>query len=432
MPNSASRSLAVHALLYTRFQDVEGYVIAAADPADAIGDQQFKDIGAHFLPGKDLCHRVISLTVGPHRVMGFPVRIEAPRYSRSAFVFCICFVVDSSVAQASLPTYRRLAELLAGSFAALERDPDLRLLSDHRGRMQSILFEVRAQLNDGRSNHVFVRLSGSQAIHFSKRQLTPIPYPMDKPNEFILSGIRLYDIPVPLIDTVALCAECPEVDLGLAAVLKAVNGQLSVADLCSKIPFLSPSAISDSLHLLASAGTLLLTSPIDEFSKFRLTENTRNFFSRHSDRAAAAEFAGPGVNAEDVVRVLAKITSPEIWNLQLISNSFFPPSFSSTSIAAPEQVYRLVLFALFKDVIRQLRLFPFASQEAVAAAEAELDYRREIGEDQITEMAPVVGALRACDGQTGVDEILYSRGISRRTFFNFIRDNAGIVTEVWA
>ena len=89
---ASNASLNIQALLYTRFEDIEGYVIAAADPPEALGNHQFKEIGYHFLPDKDVCGRVITLFLDNYRIIGVPVYIEGPQYSRKAFVFCICII----------------------------------------------------------------------------------------------------------------------------------------------------------------------------------------------------------------------------------------------------------------------------------------------------------------------------------------------------
>ncbi|KAF4670048.1 hypothetical protein FOL47_002279 [Perkinsus chesapeaki] len=113
-----------------------------------------KECGYHFLPDRDCCWRVVCVSLSEGlAMMGVPVYLEDSKYERSSLVFCVAFIVpDTNSDTDETPpweVYREIAQQLAISFARMELDPSLRLLSDesHRPTVKYILESVREQLN---------------------------------------------------------------------------------------------------------------------------------------------------------------------------------------------------------------------------------------------------------------------------------------------
>ena len=381
---ASNASLSIQALLYTRFEDKEGYVVATADPPDALGEQQFKEIGYHFLPDKDVCGRVITLFLDNYRVVGVPVYIEGSQYSRKAFIFCICFVIDSLVVQADMGLYRRLAEQLANAFSALERDQELRFLSDdkHLPKVNETLVELRRQLNDPRSTHVFVSIADSHSICFK-----PLGRPPIKKN---VPEVKPYHVPYLLIDPATISAEVSaEVDALAISVLSFIDGASCVQDIFGKFPFTSPSAVSIALRLLAGLGSIFLLPPVDEFSRFCLTPEAATFFAGGlSDRAEASDFCG--VSAHEVARSLAKLKGQ---------------TFSAFSAQVAGKPRKLIIFGLIKNLVRAKNMRPYCVS----------------GGSEI---------LSACTGHVSADEICLMLGISRSHFFNHVNGYPA-VSQIW-
>jgi len=374
---ASNASLSILAILFTRFEDIEGYVVAAADPPEALGEHQFKDIGYHFLPDKEVCGRVITLFLDNYRIIGVPVCLEGSQYSRKALTFCICFVIDSMVVQADMGLYKRLAEQLANSFSTLEKDQELRLLSDdrHLPKVAATLVELRKQLNDPRRSHVFVSIADSHSICFK-----PFGVPKLKQR---LAEIKPYFVPYLLVDPNSVPAE--EIDALAVSVLSLVDGAVSVGDICSKLPSTPAKVVMSVLRLLAGLGCVALLPPVDEFSRFCLTPAASNFFVGLSDRAEASEFCG--LAAHEVSRSLAKLRGQPF------------SEFSENANAK-----KIIIFGLIKNIVRAQQLFAFSGA----------------GEEEIS---------RSCDGRTAADDLCAQLGISRAEFFNFV--NSRKICQIW-
>ena len=152
-PTPAPVTELVKAVMYTRFEDVEGYVVTASEPRGVMGDQ-FKEIGYQFLPDKCLCWRLISLALGEYRMIGVPVHIEDSRYPRRAFVFCFCLLVEDNPAAIQLG--KVAAQEFAEIFYMLEIDPNVHLLSDDSklGIVETFLNKLKYELNDEKQTSI--------------------------------------------------------------------------------------------------------------------------------------------------------------------------------------------------------------------------------------------------------------------------------------
>ena len=380
--------LGIQALLYTRFEDVEGYVIASADPPEAIGEKQFKDIGGHFLPDKDLCGRVISLNLGAHRMMGVPVRLEGSQYSRSAFVFCVCFVVEVDSVIAKPHVYRALANQLATAFASLEEEADLRLLSEdkHGELVRSALAEIRFQLNDTSFSHVFVKLTESHAVCFSPSSGCE-PLPLQDPAMFM--------IPTPLVDRERLLGGEAMVD----SVIAACDGVRNLSEICA---FFEESVgthpifpsdrtlVLDVLKELAAFEILAFLPPVDEHSRFRLSLEAPAFFAGLDQRSEAAAFCG--VSVREVLRSLVRLGE----------------------LTDSVDLHRLAIFGLVRGLIKELVLYPLLT---VPISDPPSNSMR--------------GLLDECDGKTSIHTLCLRWGVNRRDFFDLSQRYSGHIKELW-
>ncbi|RLV94116.1 Nitrogen permease regulator 2 [Spathaspora sp. JA1] len=70
----------------------QGQVEDEEYPEEDIGLFNFDTVKNYVIPKPQLCNRLISFKINKYKVIGYPVNMENPRYSRNSFSFNFCFV----------------------------------------------------------------------------------------------------------------------------------------------------------------------------------------------------------------------------------------------------------------------------------------------------------------------------------------------------
>lgn len=389
----------IRAIMYTQFEDVEGYVVATSDPPNVMTDQ-FKDIGYHFLPDRDLCWRLISLNIGGHKIVGVPVHIDDSKYARRAFVFCFCLVVDSTGAE-----YAKLAaQHLAQTFFSLELQSSYLSSGANTESLSVILKSLRDRMNKEKFDFVNITITEEEKLQFAR------PSANKWAHTHALT-IRPWYVPVS-ISQPSNIENVPSVDA--VDVLTACTGDKSVAELSQELE-LELTEITEILTLLHRYKLVcLMNQPIDKFSRVRLTETFHTFFDDLTNRNTAlmysmasglpsgrtsvsssgnssprslSQTAGiptePSINISDqLVRMYCRLDGhvEDLGEFSAANSSF--PNIS---------VRLMVIFGLIKGFLRTKVMYPYFAEHAVS-------------------MLPV---LRSCDGSLSWDEIGFKHGLSR-------------------
>ena len=267
----------VKAVMYTRFEDVEGYVVSASEPRGVMGDQ-FKEIGYQFLPDKCICWRLISLALGEYRMIGVPVHIEDSRYPRRAFVFCFCLLVVDNPAAVQLG--KVAAQELAEIFYMLETDPQIHLLSDDSklGIVETFLQHFKRDINDEKLCNVSIEILGNYFLQFRKPVVAGIPVA----DHHLI--IEPWHTPASLVEVSVLTDEEKLENSLLFDVLNACNGWNSVAEISNsgQYDFLE---LCDVLRKLKHRGMVaLIDQPVDHYTRVRLTPKFHSFFDDLNNR----------------------------------------------------------------------------------------------------------------------------------------------------
>jgi hypothetical protein len=378
----------VKAVMFTRFEDVEGYVVAASDPPNVMPDQ-FKEIGYQFLPDKGICWRLISLAVGEFRITGVPVHIDDAKYARRAFVFCFCLIVDNRATELG----KIAAQYLAEAFFKLETSSSFLSDETHHDNIRQFLVTLRQQLNSDQVYGINLHIAEDVMLQFSKPLVKPIRSQMDN------FTVKPWHVPIAQVFPIqtSLCY-----DLGL--VLSACTGDESVSDISSKLR-IDFGELVLALNLLVKRElVVIMDQPIDKYSRVRLTKNFHTFFDDLTNRQTAVAFAiapssqsnpsstsstpptqsvdPSGVNLGDqLVRMYCRLDG----NIEDLGE--FTATQGSTGISTR----LMVMFGILKKFIRMKTMFP-------------------VFNDYETSMIPV---LRSCDGSRSWDEIGFKHGLTR-------------------
>ncbi|CCE83764.1 Piso0_004351 [Millerozyma farinosa CBS 7064] len=127
------------ALFYAVFHPTEGTKVLYQVPEGSIGTAgkksdsdlfDFDTIKNYIIPKAKLCNRLISIKVGKYKVLGYPVNLENPKYSRNSFNFNFCFVFSYN---SDTTPYESAIERMGKMFQVLEEQSFILSSSDKSG-----------------------------------------------------------------------------------------------------------------------------------------------------------------------------------------------------------------------------------------------------------------------------------------------------------
>ncbi|KAF8577354.1 NPR2-domain-containing protein [Ramaria rubella] len=166
----------------------------------------FSDISRFVIPTQDMCGRLVICSTQKHRVIGFPVCLEAQKYKRVHFRYNLCFVFERT---ADLSCYEPVVRKIARVLMACEEESSF--LSDSKTAIQihSILEQIYEDLNSYHETSISID-------QFNSVELKLFPFYPNPPD--------VYDWTVPLsLINIQKRVE-PNWDLTMAKVCKHIDG----------------------------------------------------------------------------------------------------------------------------------------------------------------------------------------------------------------
>jgi Nitrogen permease regulator 2 len=378
----------VQALLYTQFEDTEGYTVVASDPSSCCKDSQFKDIGYHFLPDRSFASRTISLCLDSIQLLGVPVYIDGKHYLRNTFVFCVILVIRRH--QHVSQRYSKLAQLVAKSFRSLEAES--RFLSSSAAsklEVMRILKDLRAQIN--RQQNVFVSVTQHQAIVFKiQPERFALPYAEEIPDNHLV-----------YVTSYASAKSRKQLNLDefLTSILVLVHGMKSFKELLELIMEkysneLSRTRAVEIYKYLSFVGVIGHFEGFDDYSRFFLTTKGLTFFSGISERDDASEYCG--LTPVEVFRFLKDIDKDILSDLLIKTNKWG---------IGKRKIEKLIWFALSRGIVRtrEARLLVHSSS---------------FGDPDW---------YRLCDGFTSLAQIIHKTGVTKEKIFKTSSEKLSVI-----
>ena len=384
------------AVMYTQFEDVEGYVVAASDPVNVMTDQ-FKEIGYHFLPDRGVCWRLITLALGEYKIIGVPVHIEDSKYARRAFVFCFCLIVQNTASAVKLA--KVAAQQLAELFHSLEEETSFLSEEANRAMLPEFLQELRQSLNEPQTENVNLGL----AVNLKDRWLQ-----FSKPRCGITEevvDIHPWHVPISLVDPSQEQHE-GSFSSDLVDLLQACDGDKSVSELTHEL-HVDISELTAVLQSVHSRGLVcVLDQPVDKFTRVRLTNKFHTFFDDLGNRQEAVSYVlttthtGRNSHTSSSSSTPVATTSEPVGNVgdlrvrmfcRLDGNVEDLGEFSAHHDTSNISVRHMIIFGLIKKFLRCKTMFPVFPDFAIT-------------------MIPV---LRSCDGSRCWDAVGMKHGLNR-------------------
>ncbi|XP_074645131.1 GATOR1 complex protein NPRL2-like [Tubulanus polymorphus] len=135
----------IKCILFSEFHPVAGPKIAYQVPEDYISKEQFDAVHVYIITKPELKDRIITINALGHKIIGFPVCIDNPKYARNALIFNLCFVLD---ANAKTVCYESLVKKLGGYLTALEMETGFLSNEKSKETLPGILKQVKTELNE--------------------------------------------------------------------------------------------------------------------------------------------------------------------------------------------------------------------------------------------------------------------------------------------
>lgn len=153
----------VRCIFLSEFHMTAGPKIVCQVPDNYISKDTFESVSVYIIPKNQLQRSMLTVTVLGFKIIGFPVRIEGPKYTRNAYYFNLCFVFD---AWARTVQYESVVRKLSDYLVAMEVESSfLYQPQDMNGenvRLTRMLLQVMQDLN---SHKMCTLTEGTMTTH---------------------------------------------------------------------------------------------------------------------------------------------------------------------------------------------------------------------------------------------------------------------------
>ncbi|GJJ06083.1 hypothetical protein Clacol_000272 [Clathrus columnatus] len=166
----------------------------------------FSDVSRFVIPAQDMCGRLVICSTQRHRVIGFPICLEADKYERVHFRYNLCFVFDRD---ADLSCYEPIVRKIARVLMACEEESSF--LSDQKNlpHINSILEQLYEDLNSYHETSIIID-------KFNSFELKLFPFYSNPP--------PVYDWTVPLALINIVKRMKPNWDITMTRICKYIDG----------------------------------------------------------------------------------------------------------------------------------------------------------------------------------------------------------------
>lgn len=419
----------IRCIFLGEFHPVAGPKISCQFPEDYISKEVFDSISAYIIPKPQIQRCNMTINALGHKIVGYPIRIEHPRYERNVYLFNICFVCDSwSKTVQYEPVVKKLGEHLT------LMEEETRFVSSGSSKLPTILAHLLHDLNTYRKATL---VEGDTVMHLKVLEVRKDPAP-----------VYDHDVPV-LLASVGLprpgrprrtappegaedmqCQEHLDVedeepfevdmeadwDLTTRQLLPHIDGYNHVSKISADTN-VEKTLVKSCIQNLVYYGVVTLV-PVLKFSNmYRATPNLSRLFSDHELQKSCLAFITKGdescSNRPTVAEVLEILCSlQQGTTLRAVCERF-------TVGAGPSfDIRRLIVYAQLHGLIKCLKRYP-----VFIRAQPRLN-----GFNNRTD--PVVGIRRLFNGRHCADEICCLGRIDILTLEQIIEDDPNVAI-IW-
>ncbi|KAJ6225375.1 hypothetical protein RDWZM_003920 [Blomia tropicalis] len=190
----------IKAIIFCEFDVNLGPILKYQHPIDYISKETFESLIVYLIPKSELHGKLITINAFGHKILGYPVSINDPKYNRNQLIFNLCFVFsDYSRTTQYEPIIQKLAHYL------IDLEYEMALISkerfqDDQSTLLEHLIQIKKQLND--KGVCIISISESTTIHLKVAKVKPEPGRVEdyhvpviiNPDVLTNSNIGLWDL----------------------------------------------------------------------------------------------------------------------------------------------------------------------------------------------------------------------------------------------
>lgn len=327
----------IESILYCEFHTTAGPMIVHQMPPGYVTKEQFDSLSNYLIPKPELERRLQTINALGLKIIGFPIGIDHSRYSRNRLIFNVCFVCRPHMRTFH---YEPLVKKLNRYFEELELECQFLSNVTHRGRIPSILDDIRTKLNEFKSCKL--EMTSSTTINLKIVKVHPDPE-------------EVLDEQVPLLIVTRNLLKPNRWDLTTQQIIPYIDGYRHVSRIATEAD-VEVSLVKACIQNMIYYGIVKLI-PIFQYSNSYLP--TQRLVELHENEQLR----------QDCIKYVARISSvPEMLpNFRSIFRMFCTMNygitirdlcnqFNPSSLNIDEK--RLIRFGLMKGLIRRIHKYP--------------------------------------------------------------------------
>ncbi|XP_026741965.1 GATOR complex protein NPRL2-like [Trichoplusia ni] len=160
----------IRCIFLGEFHPVAGPKISCQFPEDYISKDVFDSISAYIIPKPQIQKCTMTINALGHKIVGYPIRIDNPRYERNVYLFNLCFVCDSwSKTVQYEPVVKKLGEHLT------IMEEETRFVSSGSTKLPTLLAHLLHDLNTHRKATL---VEGDTVMHLKVLEVRKDPPPV--------------------------------------------------------------------------------------------------------------------------------------------------------------------------------------------------------------------------------------------------------------
>lgn len=170
----------IRCIFLGEFHPVAGPKISCQFPEDYISKEVFDSISAYIIPKPQIQKCTMTINALGHKIVGYPIRLDNPRYERNIYVFNLCFVCDSwSKTVQYEPVVKKLGEHLT------LMEEETAFVSGGSSKLPTLLAHLLHDLNTHRKATL---VEGDTVMHLKVLEVRKDPPPVHDHDVPVLSA----------------------------------------------------------------------------------------------------------------------------------------------------------------------------------------------------------------------------------------------------
>ncbi|CAB3258863.1 unnamed protein product [Arctia plantaginis] len=419
----------IRCIFLGEFHPVAGPKISCQFPEDYISKEVFDSISAYIIPKPQIQKCTMTINALGHKIVGYPIRIDNPRYERNVYLFNICFVCDSwSKTVQYEPVVKKLGEHLT------IMEEETRFVSGASSKLPTLLAHLLHDLNTYRKATL---VEGDTVMHLKVLEVRKDPPPVyDHDVPVLIASVgsprpgrpRRTTPPEgsePIQSQEHLDIEDEEPfevdleadwDLTTRQLLPHIDGYNHVSKLASDTG-VEKTLVKSCIQNLVYYGVVTLIPVIKFSNMYRATPNLSRLFSDEELQKSCLAFVTKEIETttekptiSDVLEILCALQQGT--TLRAVCERF------SNSPGLTFDIRRLIVFAQLHGLIKCLKRYPVLIRA----------HSRPNGFNNRVD--PVLGIRRLFNGRHCADEICCLGRIDLLTLEQIIEDDPNI-SIIW-